>query len=859
MLRQLKTILHAPSATHIGLCAGIFCLAIVIVCVMYVSYLLGIRRIQHDTQLYAYAARAFLSDCLHLHVAPMWDPISNMGIPMGAAPNHSIYNPLAVLSCGLFHYTIYTVPLEFVLTALIAFYGAYAWLRIQDISTPLAFAGAIAYAGSPGLFNLHTCYPASISPALLPWLFVAADLIALGNTRRERWRGIIVGAICLWLLFVGGYIGLVLMLLPFMIIYVAGLMVINRSFLTIRRIGELILDTILIFILTLALVFVPLTEFLITYYGHFDELRRSYTVNFTPYLGALPYRSPLTLFLANGSGFGMVPGLGQMYVGAAIALLIPPLLLSRKLTARDYLLFALALITTAAAMGDKSPIAVLCVKFLPGFNTSRWHFFFACVPIILIIGFVMRGLEAFLANPTVQRSDCRRTAILAGVGLIFGLAATAIIAERGRGAYVNRPLVITTYDFAINGAVVLTYLAAFLCWSVVSRRRVNSDNMGMPHALTAVAIPLCALALAALGYSALSVEAHEHLLLTLGLSSVDAANICGQGLLPYLDSIYIPVSPEFMFMFDCAQAVLVASALITLLLKLPNRGPRWFAWAFVFLIAGDITLGMQRYFQANPYWLTTQVSLTRDVDRGPSISYAGNVRDLNTTYLGPPEWDSSRNFSNLAIMRREPTFRSYNPYVDTHMVALCSRPEGFQLCSRLIWFLSGEESLTLDDFRSRAVEPPMLNTKLMANTMDVTLQSTQPGRVVFTDAWSPGWRVTVNGQEKTVERVFDAVKAVRVTAGQSQIHFWYRPPYLKLGIILFIVAVLGLLLMAWHVWRSGSVLAKAFPVTVPRTGSCNTNLGAGTEPQSNPQEQSQLHRDFNGAIIPDHSATDFWK
>ena len=769
---------------------------LLVVCVMYASYLLGARRIQHDTQLYTYAVRAFLSDSVHRRSFPLWDPFSNMGIPMGAAPNHSIYNPLALLTATLFHYTTYTTVLEFCMTALLALYGAYLWLRLQRASATLALAGAIAYAGSPGLFNLHMCYPASISPALLPWLFFAAESIAIGAKTRDRLLGVIVGAICPWLLFVGGYIGLVLMLLPFAVIYVIGLKFIDRSLFNVKESARFAAFALLAFCLALALVFLPLSEFLTAYYGHFEALRKSYTPNFSPYEGALPYAAPLSLFLAN-NGANQLPGGGQMYVTAALTLLLPVLLFSRKLSARDYLLLALAVLSAAAAMGKESPVAVFSVNFLPGFKNARWHCFFACVPMLFLITFLIRGLEAFLNTDRAELpARCQRAAKTVGVTILAVLALAALAMNIGTPADVPWPYAMTYYDFASVAAVAACAGMALALWFWRSRGMATGADV-----LKCASVPVILLALTAVAYRVLNGGQRERVLSALGIATADTAQIVRDGLFTYLTGLKTHVTLWELLGMDALQLVLVGTTLAALFWQLPKFGRNWFAWSLLLLVACDATLAMQRYQNGNTYWQTSQADLHRD-ERSPEIAYDGNVRDLGTSYLGPPDWTQTRSFFNVALMRREPTFRSYNPFVDTHMVELNNDPAGFQLCSRLVWFFPGAAELKLADAATRAAEPRSLHTHLMSNTMDVQLETDEPGRVVFTDAWSPGWTATVNNESVLVERVFDAVKAVNVPPGASHVRFTYRPRFLTAGLLLFAAAMLIIAAMTVYIVKT---------------------------------------------------------
>jgi hypothetical protein len=67
------------------------------------------------------------------------------------------------------------------------------------------------------------------------------------------------------------------------------------------------------------------------------------------------------------------------------------------------------------------------------------------------------------------------------------------------------------------------------------------------------------------------------------------------------------------------------------------------------------------------------------------------------------------------------------------------------------------------------------------------------GLVVLPDTYFPGWRATVNGQDKTVYPTDGAFRGVVVPQGRSTIELTYRPTRFNLGLVL---AVLGLAVFA---------------------------------------------------------------
>ena len=74
----------------------------------------------------------------------------------------------------------------------------------------------------------------------------------------------------------------------------------------------------------------------------------------------------------------------------------------------------------------------------------------------------------------------------------------------------------------------------------------------------------------------------------------------------------------------------------------------------------------------------------------------------------------------------------------------------------------------------------------------------EPGYLVLTDAWYPGWQVTVNGEERAICRANLLFRAVWLEAGQHQVVFEYKPRSLLLGGLISAIG-LGLLILVLRV------------------------------------------------------------
>lgn len=88
----------------------------------------------------------------------------------------------------------------------------------------------------------------------------------------------------------------------------------------------------------------------------------------------------------------------------------------------------------------------------------------------------------------------------------------------------------------------------------------------------------------------------------------------------------------------------------------------------------------------------------------------------------------------------------------------------------------------------RAVTP----VRWRERTARVAVQVDRPGVLVVSQAWSKGWRATVDGREVPVVRVYGLTMGVPVPAGRHDVRFRYDAPGLQTGLAVSIVTVMGL-------------------------------------------------------------------
>jgi hypothetical protein len=88
-------------------------------------------------------------------------------------------------------------------------------------------------------------------------------------------------------------------------------------------------------------------------------------------------------------------------------------------------------------------------------------------------------------------------------------------------------------------------------------------------------------------------------------------------------------------------------------------------------------------------------------------------------------------------------------------------------------------------------------------TIDATL--TRPGVVVLGDNWFPGWKAKVDGHSVDVERVDYVLRGTVAGPGHHRIEYRYQPASWRIGWIVSLLALLGLLaaILSKRPWRTG--------------------------------------------------------
>jgi hypothetical protein len=106
--------------------------------------------------------------------------------------------------------------------------------------------------------------------------------------------------------------------------------------------------------------------------------------------------------------------------------------------------------------------------------------------------------------------------------------------------------------------------------------------------------------------------------------------------------------------------------------------------------------------------------------------------------------------------------------------------------------------------RAGGTSPPLASTRVEQydlHEVQVRVSTVAGGFLLLNDAFYPGWRAFVDGQERSLVRGDLLFRLVRVPAGEHLVTFLFEPRSLRLGgAISIIAALVALGILAWAIW-----------------------------------------------------------
>jgi hypothetical protein len=153
---------------------------------------------------------------------------------------------------------------------------------------------------------------------------------------------------------------------------------------------------------------------------------------------------------------------------------------------------------------------------------------------------------------------------------------------------------------------------------------------------------------------------------------------------------------------------------------------------------------------------------------------------------------------------RLPDGRAFDP---AH-TALVEEPQDFSTSDSAAQSQSVSAPTRSDDTRAQG------NAHVVAQSdgkLEVRTESSSPAFLVLSDAYYPGWRVSVDDQEARIYQTDYALRGVRVQAGEHVVRFELRPLSFRVGLIISLSALVAVALYVSPlnpVWKSRASSSK---------------------------------------------------
>lgn len=84
-----------------------------------------------------------------------------------------------------------------------------------------------------------------------------------------------------------------------------------------------------------------------------------------------------------------------------------------------------------------------------------------------------------------------------------------------------------------------------------------------------------------------------------------------------------------------------------------------------------------------------------------------------------------------------------------------------------------------------------------SNTVKLKVTTPSKAMLILTDNYFPGWRVKVNGVESKVLRANHTFRGVEIPGGDSEVVFYYAPNSFKIGLVIALLSLLGIILIVF--------------------------------------------------------------
>ncbi|MBE2316393.1 YfhO family protein [Solirubrobacter sp. CPCC 204708] len=686
---------------------------------------------------------------------PLWNPYIQAGRPTLANSQSAVFSPFNAVVWVMDAFT--ALAWQAILKFWVAAFGAFLLARALNMRWPGALLAGLVYGFSLWMVT-WVSYPHVSVWAMIPWALAAAD----GVMRRPDLRRVALFALVIAIQFLGGHPESSFHLLVATVVFCA-----------LRRPGWrtaawLVAGGVWGAALA-ALVLLPAAELVLRSADleqRAGEARHIWTSRkfalgvMVPFYWGKPTQTPLDFFL-----------LARAFYGGALPLLLAGIALLRP--TRERVAAAVLGVACMAVVLGVPPVFQLVTAlpvFSSGHNTRLAVLYLLCLA--LLAGW---GLD-----DVVRRGVSRRVLLVGVAVLLFPVAYTVV---RSRSAWdvvgeavqvafgfadapaVNEPDV----GFVVRGAAVVQWLVVGGAGLLVLAWRRNV-------AVAALVVVFADLAWAGVGYNPAIPREHAIQPSTPAIEAVAAVAPARFVSIGAISQNSIPMdyaAPEARG-YD---------------LPVDKRFDRlWRA-----------KLSPEFPSQVGPLPAFIPLSLPKvDAERLRFLSLLGVSRVLQ------PVGDPELRVPGLRVVHDGPDARVYanEGALPRAMVVGARRPAADSFAAITAPGFDARREVIVEGGGSGGAPGPAGAARIVAlerNRVVVEARADRTATLVLTDNWYPGWKARVDGEEVDVERVDYTFRGVALPAGASRVEFVYAPLSWRVGWIVSLLALVGL--VGAFVWR----------------------------------------------------------
>jgi hypothetical protein len=338
-----------------------------------------------------------IADSLQNHILPLWNPYQHGGYPIHADPQSTAWYPITWFIGYFFHYSIYTLMVEWLLHIVIAAWGMYRLGITLKFSPLVAMIMGLSYSMSGFFVGNAQHINWLIAAAWIPFL-IHAYLLMWQN---RKWKSAFGFSLYAFMLISGAYpaFGMILLyLLLILFIYFVITIYRNENKAALFHFVRLNLLAFVFTLLNGAVVLVSVFQLM-------PFLQRSGGIALRDALfGPFSFTSwksfilPFTTVNHDMSAFNTDISMTNGYFGLILfAFLMVAFFQKKNFLMWIFLLFGL--LNLLVSLGDSLPLRTFFYHYIPFFNLFRFP---ALLRIFSIFTFIIIGADAlnqYLANP----------------------------------------------------------------------------------------------------------------------------------------------------------------------------------------------------------------------------------------------------------------------------------------------------------------------------------------------------------------------------------------------------------------------------------------------------------------------------